>query len=162
MATASAGRADKGSSQEAPAAVPARPLQRAPPRGRRSRAGAKKSPRPDSRAPALKRTGRPLATRKSKSSATRCIAPSCSSVHCRPGCSTGRRAPSSIALKYRRGKGEILIVSHGGKGWWDLRPATPRAMRFSPQHPAPGAGDQLRPCPKAPARIRGPQAELPA
>jgi hypothetical protein len=23
------------------------------------------------------------------------------------------------ALKYRRGKGEILIISHGGKGWWD-------------------------------------------
>jgi len=23
------------------------------------------------------------------------------------------------ALKYRRGKGETLIINHGGKGWWD-------------------------------------------
>ncbi len=23
------------------------------------------------------------------------------------------------ALKYRRGKGEIIIVNHGGRGWWD-------------------------------------------
>ena len=30
---------------------------------------------------------------------------------------SGRRAPS-FSLKYRRGKGEILIVSHGGRGWW--------------------------------------------
>ncbi|MDT8262489.1 hypothetical protein RQ832_04455, partial [Roseomonas sp. DSM 102946] len=22
-------------------------------------------------------------------------------------------------LKYRRGKGEIIIVNHGGRGWWD-------------------------------------------
>ena len=26
---------------------------------------------------------------------------------------------TKLSLKYRRGKGEILIVSHGGKGWWD-------------------------------------------
>ena len=24
------------------------------------------------------------------------------------------------ALKYRRGKGEILIVNHDSHGWWDL------------------------------------------
>jgi hypothetical protein len=30
------------------------------------------------------------------------------------------RAESSRAsLKYRRGEGEILIVNHGGRGWWD-------------------------------------------
>ncbi|HTV32972.1 MAG TPA: DUF3991 and TOPRIM domain-containing protein [Methylocella sp.] len=30
-----------------------------------------------------------------------------------------RRASTPNALKYRRGKGEILIVSHKGRGWWD-------------------------------------------
>src|SRR5271166_4375854 len=26
---------------------------------------------------------------------------------------------TTTALKYRRGVGEILIVNHGGRGWWD-------------------------------------------
>jgi Protein of unknown function (DUF3991) len=26
---------------------------------------------------------------------------------------------TKLSLKYRRGKGEILIVTYGGKGWWD-------------------------------------------
>jgi hypothetical protein len=30
-----------------------------------------------------------------------------------------RKESTRLSLKYRRGKGEILIVSHGGKGWWD-------------------------------------------
>jgi hypothetical protein len=30
-----------------------------------------------------------------------------------------RKESTQLSLKYRRGKGEILIVSHGGKGWWD-------------------------------------------
>jgi hypothetical protein len=30
-----------------------------------------------------------------------------------------RNESTKLSLKYRRGKGEILIVSHGGKGWWD-------------------------------------------
>jgi hypothetical protein len=30
-----------------------------------------------------------------------------------------RRESTKLSLKYRRGKGEILIVSHGGRGWWD-------------------------------------------
>jgi hypothetical protein len=30
-----------------------------------------------------------------------------------------RKESMRLSLKYRRGKGEILIVSHGGKGWWD-------------------------------------------
>jgi hypothetical protein len=29
------------------------------------------------------------------------------------------RESTRRALKYRRGKGEILIVSHDGRGWWD-------------------------------------------
>ncbi len=30
-----------------------------------------------------------------------------------------RKESAKLSLKYRRGKGEILIVSHGGRGWWD-------------------------------------------
>jgi hypothetical protein len=30
-----------------------------------------------------------------------------------------RKESTRLSLKYRRGKGEILIVSHAGKGWWD-------------------------------------------
>ena len=30
-----------------------------------------------------------------------------------------RKESTKLSLKYRRGEGEILIVSHGGKGWWD-------------------------------------------
>ena len=29
------------------------------------------------------------------------------------------RRARELSLKYRRGKGEILIVSHAGRGWWD-------------------------------------------
>jgi hypothetical protein len=56
MATASAGRADKGSSR-APARS-ARPCSATASRSA-GRAGAKRSPRPDSRAPAPKRKERP-------------------------------------------------------------------------------------------------------
>ena len=30
-----------------------------------------------------------------------------------------RRESTRRALKYRRGEGEILIVNHDGRGWWD-------------------------------------------
>jgi len=30
-----------------------------------------------------------------------------------------RKESTRLSLKYRRGKGEILIVSHAGRGWWD-------------------------------------------
>jgi hypothetical protein len=30
-----------------------------------------------------------------------------------------RKESTKLSLKYRRGQGEILIVSHGGRGWWD-------------------------------------------
>jgi hypothetical protein len=30
-----------------------------------------------------------------------------------------RKESTNLSLKYRRGKGEILIVSHAGRGWWD-------------------------------------------
>jgi hypothetical protein len=35
------------------------------------------------------------------------------------GWTLDRRESSRNALKYRRGPGEILIISHGGRGWWD-------------------------------------------
>ena len=34
------------------------------------------------------------------------------------------RESSRNALKYRRGKGEIIIVNHEGRGWWDPGHAT--------------------------------------
>jgi hypothetical protein len=47
-------------------------------------------------------------------------------VHCAvvlertpPPWNLDRKESTKLSLKYRRGKGEILIVSHGGKGWWD-------------------------------------------
>ena len=30
-----------------------------------------------------------------------------------------RKESTRLSLKYRRGKGEILIISHAGRGWWD-------------------------------------------
>jgi hypothetical protein len=30
-----------------------------------------------------------------------------------------RRDSTRRALKYRRGKGEVLIINHDGHGWWD-------------------------------------------
>ena len=29
------------------------------------------------------------------------------------------RESTRRALKYRRGEGEIIIVNHDGRGWWD-------------------------------------------
>jgi hypothetical protein len=39
--------------------------------------------------------------------------------HTPPTWKLDRRESTKLSLKYRRGKGEILIISHGGKGWWD-------------------------------------------
>ena len=39
--------------------------------------------------------------------------------HTPPPWKLDRRESTKLSLKYRRGKGEILIVSHRGKGWWD-------------------------------------------
>ena len=64
-----------------------------------------------------------------------------------------RKESTKLSLKYRRGKGEILIVSHGGKGWWDPTSDAKGDVFGLVQRLEPG--DQLRSCPKAPARIRG-------
>jgi hypothetical protein len=34
-----------------------------------------------------------------------------------------RKESTRRALKYRRGAGEVLIVNHGGRGWWDPQSA---------------------------------------
>jgi hypothetical protein len=39
--------------------------------------------------------------------------------HTPPPWKLDRKESTKLSLKYRRGKGEILIVSHGGRGWWD-------------------------------------------
>ena len=36
-----------------------------------------------------------------------------------PGWRLDRAESTRRSLKYRRGAGEILIVNHGGRGWWD-------------------------------------------
>ena len=36
-----------------------------------------------------------------------------------PGWRLDRRESTRRALKYRRAKGEILIINHDGRGWWD-------------------------------------------
>ena len=42
-------------------------------------------------------------------------------------------------LKYRRGKGEIILVTHGGRGWWDPGSTTAKGDIFKlVQHLQPG------------------------
>lgn len=42
-------------------------------------------------------------------------------------------------LKYRRGQGEIILVTHGGRGWWDPGSATAKGDIFNlVQHLDPG------------------------
>jgi hypothetical protein len=36
-----------------------------------------------------------------------------------PGWTLDQRESTKRALKYRRGSGEILIINHDGRGWWD-------------------------------------------
>src|SRR5277367_66902 len=36
-----------------------------------------------------------------------------------PAWQLDRKGSTRRALKYRRGAGEVLIVNHGGRGWWD-------------------------------------------
>ena len=69
-----------------------------------------------------------------------------------------RKESTKLSLKYRRGKGEILIISHGGQRLVgsDQR----RQGRCLWSGPTPGAGGQLRPCPQAPARLLRIVAEL--
>ena len=36
-----------------------------------------------------------------------------------PAWKLDRKESTKLSLKYRRNKGEILIVNHAGRGWWD-------------------------------------------
>jgi len=46
---------------------------------------------------------------------------------------------SRNCLKYRRGRGEIILVTHGGRGWWDPGSTTARGDIFNlVQHLQPG------------------------
>ena len=36
-----------------------------------------------------------------------------------PGWLLDKEQSTPKCLKYRRGSGEVLIVNHGGRGWWD-------------------------------------------
>ena len=67
-------------------------------------------------------------------------------VHCgtvleqqEPPWQLDRRESTRNALKYRRGAGEILIVNHGGRGWWDpMHPAAKGDVFGLIQHLDPG------------------------
>ena len=117
MATAGAVRAAKGASQ-APARS-ARPCSATASRSAGG-AGAKTSPRPLSPAPALKMRGADMTGHDPEIEELR------DKVHCAvvlertpPPWKLDRKESTKLSLKYRRGKGEILIVSHAGRGWWD-------------------------------------------
>ena len=49
-----------------------------------------------------------------------------------------RRQSTPHCLKYRREKGEILIVSHQGRGWWDPRSDAKGDVFDLVQHLSPG------------------------
>ncbi|MFZ1425948.1 MAG: hypothetical protein WAS21_04175 [Geminicoccaceae bacterium] len=50
-----------------------------------------------------------------------------------------RRTSTPSALKYRRGEGEVIIVNHGGRGWWDpTHPAAKGDVFGLVQHLEPG------------------------
>ena len=157
MATASAGRAGKGLSQ-APARS-ARPCSAAASRSA-GRAGAKTSPRPLSPAPALKTRGADMTGHDPEIEELR------DKVHCAvvlertpPPWKLDRKESTKLSLKYRRGKGEILIVSHAGRGWWDPTSDAKGDVFGLVQRLEPGL--KLRPRPQAPARIRRIVAALP-
>ena len=67
-----------------------------------------------------------------------------------------RKESTKLSLKYRRGKGEILIVSHAGRGWWD-----PTIDAKGDVFGLARARIDLRPCPQAPAGIRRTVAKSP-
>ena len=115
MATASAGRADKGSSRGSRAFRA--PLQRA-----RLAVGGqgRGEEKPKARQPSS------CAQTQGATMSDPEIEELRDKVHCAvvlertpPPWKLDRKESTKLSLKYRRGKGEILIVSHGGKGWWD-------------------------------------------
>ena len=115
MATASAGRADKGSSRGSRAF-------RAPLQRDRLAVGGqgRGEEKPKARQPSS------CAQTQGATMSDPEIEELRDKVHCAvvlertpPPWKLDRKESTKLSLKYRRGKGEILIVSHGGRGWWD-------------------------------------------
>jgi hypothetical protein len=115
MATASAGRADKGSSRSSRAF-------RAPLQCDRLAVGGQ------GRGEEKPKAGQPSSCAQTQGATMSDpeIEDLRDRVHCAvvlertpPPWKLDRKESTKLSLKYRRGKGEILIVSHGGKGWWD-------------------------------------------
>jgi Protein of unknown function (DUF3991)/Toprim-like len=115
MATASAGRADKGSSRSSRAF-------RAPLQCDRLAVGGQ------GRGEEKPKAGQPSSCAQTQGATMSDpeIEDLRDRVHCAvvlertpPPWKLDRKESTKLSLKYRRGRGEILIVSHGGKGWWD-------------------------------------------
>src|ERR1700677_830224 len=115
MATASAGRADKGSSRGSRAF-------RAPLQHDRLAVGGqgRGEEKPKARQPSS------CAQTQGATMSDPEIEDLRDKVHCAvvlertpPPWRLDRKESTKLSLKYRRGKGEILIVSHAGRGWWD-------------------------------------------
>src|ERR1700727_486048 len=115
MATASAGRADKGSSRGSRAF-------RAPLQRDRLAVGGqgRGEEKPKARQPSS------CAQTQGATMSDPEIEELRDKVHCAvvlertlPPWKLDRKESTKLSLKYRRGKGEILIVSHAGRGWWD-------------------------------------------
>ena len=55
---------------------------------------------------------------------------SCAVLLERAGYELDKAESTRKCLKYRRGAGEVVIVNHAGRGWWDpMRPGTDRRGR---------------------------------
>ena len=71
----------------------------------------------------------------------------CRSVLERAGWRMDRKESTRRAVKYRRGAGEIIIVTHEGRGWFDpLSPAKGDVFSLA-QHLWGGNFSAARPCP---------------
>jgi len=92
-----------------------------------------------------------------------------------PAWQLDRRASTRRALKYRRGDGEVIIVNHDGRGWWDTQSSAKGDIFDLAQHLDPGLNfgqvrKALRPFvglsptyPEAPDRaVRGAHGQAPA
>ena len=118
MATANAGRADKGASLRSLAFRA--PLQHDRLAVGREGQGRTSAERPLSPAPALEKRGAEMTGHDPEIEELR------ARVHCAvvlertpSPWKLDRKESTKLSLKYRRDKGEILIVSHAGRGWWD-------------------------------------------
>ena len=98
------------------------------------------------RASSSRKLGRPQRARADHADDPEEIARLKTAVHCAivleratPPWRLDRRTSTPSALKYRRGEGEVIIVNHGGRGWWDpTHPAAKGDVFGLVQHLEPG------------------------